>query len=553
MRAQRKREQAQLNKQDPFSYSQRVTVAFALTGLMTAVILASILWVVWEGQFMTYTRDNMEQVAKTTAVTVARSYAREGEFTEETITQVASIAQVQTGVAIQLTDAEGTVLFDDAVVSEEGGDAGWDDANKVVEQAVLVELRRVGTVRVKSGGANASLTQADAAFRASSYRAVLLAAVLATIIAAIVGFVYAKGLVRPVKKVTRAAERVKGGDLTARTGLVGDDEISQLGETFDAMVASIEKDRELERRLTTDVAHELRTPLMAIQATVEAIRDGVLPADDERMATIDSETRRLSRLVSAILKLSRLESGSSPFDFQTIDLGALIGELVESQQPLFEASDMELSYACDSGLMVECDPDKLRQATVNLISNAVRYTDVGGHVSVEVRRAGTDEVSIIVSDDGIGIAEEDLQRVFSRFWRADEARDRESGGLGVGLAVVNEIINRHHGHVDVASKLGVGTTFYLYIPVEQPSPDGSKRKRPTSEKKAAKQQKAAQAKAAKQEARAAKAKKSAEARVVREQKAVDRRTARAQERSKRASEKDKRRKKRRHEDEKNDS
>ncbi len=486
---------------------------FALTAVMTALISASVLALVWEGQFQIYTRTNMERVAKSAASSLAQKYAEGGAWTADVLATASSISEVSSGLALQVLDADAMVIYDDTwsyggtqsistlkggvIPSDTSGNAGSiagsasgtsassdsssgaknvtvsslapNSSEQVVSEPITVDGEQVGTVRLWAYGTNALLTERDEQFRIDAFRALLFAALIAIAFASIIGFFFAKGLVNPVKRVTAAAARVKEGDLTARTGLKGADEISQLGQTFDAMATSVEKDRQLERRLTTDVAHELRTPLMAIQATAEAMMDGVLPADEERLATLNSETMRLSRLVDALLKLSRLESGSTPFEFEDVDVSDLIDELVVSQQALFEVNEMTLTYQCDEHVHAVVDGDKLRQATVNLISNAVRYSDAEGAVRVRVCRTDDDMVAISVSDDGIGIAPDDVQRVFSRFWRADAAREQTSGGLGIGLSVVKEIIERHHGHVDVESRLGVGTTFTLFVPVEHVS------------------------------------------------------------------------------------
>ena len=149
------------------------------------------------------------------------------------------------------------------------------------------------------------------------------------------------------------------------------------------MAESVEKDRELERRLTTDVAHELRTPLMAIQSTVEAMVDGVFEADQERLETVNSEVQRLGRLVSALLSLSRLENRSTPMKEEVVDVGELISSIVATHEAFVADSGLTLTYEMEKNVLVKGDADMIRQATANLISNAVRYTSEGGHITVK--------------------------------------------------------------------------------------------------------------------------------------------------------------------------
>lgn len=446
------------------SYAARVTGAFALVAAMTALIAASVLAVVWEQQFQGYTRQNMQRVATTTATSLAQKYEIYGSWTTSVLASAYSASELSNGVAIQVVDADNRVVYDDSWDAALTPDSFSTSKEDSVQASIIVHDEKVGTVRIWAYGSSALLTQNDVEFRLNSYKAVLIAALIAVLLATIIGLLFARGLVNPIKRITKTADAIKEGDLTARTNMGGTDEIAQLGMTFDEMAESIEKDRELERRLTTDVAHELRTPLMAMQATIEAMVDGVLPADEVRLATVDSEVVRLGRLVEALLKLSRLENRSVALQKEELDLAELISGLVLSHEMLIEAADLSIQFEADDDVTVLGDSDLLRQATANLISNAVRYTPAGGSITVEVRR-GKMMAQIIVRDTGIGIAESDVKHVFSRFWRADAGRNRATGGLGVGLAVVKEVVDRHHGWVNVESVLDKGTTFTIYVPL----------------------------------------------------------------------------------------
>jgi signal transduction histidine kinase len=203
---------------------------------------------------------------------------------------------------------------------------------------------------------------------------------------------------------------------------------------------------------------------MAMQATIEAIIDGVLPAGPEHLGTIHSEVVRLGRLVDAQLRLSRLENKSLALKEEEINLGDLIANLVVAHEMFVEESDLTIEFSADPGVMVIGDPDMLRQATANLLSNSVRYTPAGGSIAIKVRR-GQMMAQIIVADTGIGISSDDIRNVFIKFWRSDAGRNRESGGLGIGLAMVKEIADRHKGWVNVESVMGKGTTFTIHIPL----------------------------------------------------------------------------------------
>ena len=452
------------------SYTTRVTLSFSLIAAMTALVAIGVVSLVWEQHFHTYTQDNMRTVAETTAEQIAARYEQENAFNNVALAPANNAVLLTKGVGMQVVNTEGAVVFDSTTTMSgvEGivmpSIAPQQGQDNMAYAPIIVNDQAVGSVRVWVYGSDQLLRAADQEFRDRSYQAMILAAILAILLASMFGFFFARNLVRPIKRMTDTAQAIAEGDLTARTNMQGEDEISQLGQTFDAMAGAVERDRKLERRLTTDVAHELRTPLMAIQATVEAMVDGVLPVDEERLMTVDSEVMRLSRLVDSLLKLSRLENRSNPNKQEVVDVGEVVSGIIATHEAYVNESGLTLSYRADPNVLVMGDPDLIRQATANLISNAVRYTDEGGHIYVRVKRGET-MASIAVRDTGIGLTPEEARMVFQRFWRADSGRDRESGGLGVGLTVVKEIVERHDGWVQVEGRKGEGACFTIHIPL----------------------------------------------------------------------------------------
>ena len=469
-------------KPDPkhsWTYSTKMAISFALTAVMTAVIFVMVLAVVWESQFKAYTRSNMQSLAQSAADTLAIGYDTVGAWTPDVIANASSFSVSSPDAGLQVLDADGNIIYDDSQGMSRHGDSGVTatgttavpTGSESVVTASIVDSKgeTVGTVRIWAFGSDALLTSSDAKFRESSYSAIAAAAAIAVVLAVIIGYFVSRSLTKPIQCITRTASQIRNGDLTARTGVRGTDEIGQLGETFDDMATSLEKDLKLEHRLTSDVAHELRTPLMAILATVEAMQDGVLPADDEHLETLASETRRLSRLVDAMLKLSRLENGTTELKVERTDVVYLVKSLVSSQHQLFHEKGLHLRFKDDTAhgeCQADIDPDLIREAVVNLMSNAMRYTDEDGWVVVSVGSDHSDAI-ISVRDTGIGIAKEDIPQTFSRFWRSDVSRERVSGGLGVGLSITKEIVDRHNGTISVDSELGKGTTFTIRVPLNR--------------------------------------------------------------------------------------
>lgn len=512
------------------SYGSRMALSFALTSLMTVLILVCVIMVVWGSAFSEYTRANVIDLAKLTSEKLADSYEQDGEWTVDTLYAIAQSSSISDDIGLQVLDAEGTILYDDtwpvasvaadvkkseaepvpdtgsaeegSVVATDQGSAGQaaatsaegsataaekdepkikfdrhglistaptDEEGAITEPITTSDGKAVGKVRLWVLGSDVLLTKTDTAFREKTIDAMFLAAAIAVAISVMIGLFVSRMLTNPIRRITGTAKQIRDGDLSARTNMRGDDEIDQLGETFDEMATSLEKDLKHERRLTSDVAHELRTPLMAMLATVEAMQDGVYPTDNEHLETVASETRRLARLVQQMLDLSRMENHTAPMNIEAVDMVELVRGIVNAQEPLFHERDLRLRFADETQgktPFIKVDPDMITQCVINLMSNAMRYTPEGGWVIVTV---GLDRkhLTISVSDTGIGIAKEDLSRIFGRFWRADASRAREAGGLGVGLAVTKQIVERHHGFISVESELEKGTTFTIHLPREQ--------------------------------------------------------------------------------------
>ena len=346
---ERKKEKKHLRWSN-LSYTTRVTLAFALIAAMTALVAIGVVSFVWEQHFRTYTADNMQTLCDTTADRIAAIYEETGDlWNPETTRPAAQATELTSGVGVRVIDLKGSTVFDSSVIiDEQQGDVfksfAPQDTSQVATAYIKVDGEKVGTVRLWVYGSEALMRQPDQEFRDNSQQAMFIAGGLAIVLASCIGFLFARNLVSPINRIMKTARAIGDGDLSARTHLTGEDEVARLGETFDVMAESVEKDRDLERRLTTDVAHELRTPLMAIQATVEAMIDGVYEADEERLVTVNSEIQRLSRLVNALLKLSRLENRAEPMKEEVVNVGELISGIVATHEMFVSDSGLTLEY-----------------------------------------------------------------------------------------------------------------------------------------------------------------------------------------------------------------
>jgi two-component system sensor histidine kinase BaeS len=282
-------------------------------------------------------------------------------------------------------------------------------------------------------------------------------------------------VLRPIGTLTAAAHRLGRGDLASRVPVRGSDELAELGRSFNRMADSLRRGEERQRRMVADVAHELRTPLANLRGYLEALADGVVAPTPELFASLHEEAVLQQRIVDDLQELALAESGRLAYHRGRVDLADLLENCRTAHQAMAAAAGVRLTVVADRpGPPAYADPDRLRQVLGNLITNAVRATPAGGTVSLAVQPAG-DGAVLRVTDTGVGIDEEALPYIFDRFWRADGARGRRTGGGGLGLAIARQIITDHGGTITATSRPGAGTTFTIVLPAasgpgEPPAP-----------------------------------------------------------------------------------
>jgi heavy metal sensor kinase len=280
-----------------------------------------------------------------------------------------------------------------------------------------------------------------------------------------IGWFVAGRVLRPVHRITEAAQRIQATSLSERIALAGpQDELKTLADTFDEMLGRLESSFTAQRQFVADASHELRNPLAVIQTNTDvALWDDTVPeAARARLEAVRRATERMRRLVDDLLALARLELASAPR--AQVDLAAVVHEVADELGPLAQAHGLVLEQDAAEGLSVLGDRDSIKRALANLLDNAFRHSPPGAPVRVgAARRNGCAVLS--VADRGPGLTAEEQQHVFERFWRSDSSRSRESGGVGLGLAIVRRIAESHGGAVAVDSTPGGGSTFEIRLPV----------------------------------------------------------------------------------------
>ena len=267
--------------------------------------------------------------------------------------------------------------------------------------------------------------------------------------------------VAPVGDLIEAANRAADGDYTVRVAESGPREVSSLAHTFNGMMQRLQTNDEMRRRLLADITHELRTPLTILQGNVEGLIDGVYPADEAHLRSLLEETRVMSRLINDLRTLSLVESGSLQLQTEPVDLDELLRGASGAFQAQAESAGVDLRVDVQTGLPeVSADAERLRALVENLIANAMRYTPPGGKIQIQGYAEEGERVAVSVRDTGRGIAPEDLEHIFDRFYKSSDSR-----GMGLGLAIAKGLIEAHGGEIKAESKLGEGTTIIFTLPI----------------------------------------------------------------------------------------
>jgi two-component system sensor histidine kinase BaeS len=225
------------------------------------------------------------------------------------------------------------------------------------------------------------------------------------------------------------------------------------------MSARLAATDEQRRRLLSDVSHELRTPLTVIQGNLEAIMDGIYPADEAHLAPVLEEARVLGRLVDDLRTLASAEAGALSLEREAVDLEHLAADLVAGFRAQADTAGVTLSVDAHEAVVADADPERLRQVLANLVANALRATPRGGRVSIEIGRDPSGGPVLTVTDTGAGMERDELERIFERFYRSTASR-----GSGLGLPIARELVRAHGGRIEASSEPGVGTTMRVHLP-----------------------------------------------------------------------------------------
>lgn len=441
------------------SLATRLILAFALTSLV-GIGLAALL----VRQFVTNEFDTflLEQQRNELLAQLITAYQETGDW--NAATAILNGRSDREGgdpfVPIEVADTEGRI-----VLSDRPAEIGRSVDPELLSRGTPIMLNgeQIGTLLPlppprRNPAEERYLSRIDLALGGAAFGALCIAIVL--------GFLLAQVITRPLRELMQGVRAIATGDLSRRVPVRSRDELGALAHQFNTMSAELQRATELRRRMTADIAHDLRTPLTVIAGYLEALRDAELPATPARFAAMHTETQTLLRLVEDLHTLSLADAGELPLRCREIAVDDLLERIVRIYNDAAQQAGIRLYRQSEpAGMRIYGDEEQLVRALSNLVSNALRYTPEGGEIVIEATRQGH-QIMLSVQDTGPGIPPEHLPNVFERFYRIDESRHTGSGGSGLGLAIVRSIAQAHNGTATVHSTPGAGACFTIALPAE---------------------------------------------------------------------------------------
>jgi two-component system, OmpR family, sensor histidine kinase BaeS len=460
------------------SLRARLTLSYVLVALFCVILVSALANGVLENRFRSYVRETQEQRNRQLVDLVGAQFRADGSWDEASIMTVGMNALEQ-GVIVKVTDTRGATVWDamthnnglcEQMIAHMAANMasryrGWKGTYTVVNYPVRSDFRAVGAVSIGYYGPF-FLSDQDLSFINTLNRLLLWVTGGALAAALGIGLGMARGISVPLARVEAATLAIAGGNLAVRVPERSRTrEIGRISAAVNTLATALQTQESLRRRLSADMAHEMRTPLATLQSHLEALIDGVWEPDQGRLTGLYNEILRINRMVADMENLARYEADTLSLQRERLEIGELAAGIVANHEPQFRAKGVELTLLREPGTVdVSADPDRLSQALINLLSNALKFTPAGGSVQVGVGAAGG-AVLLKVTDTGIGIGPADLPHVFERFYRADSSRSRSTGGSGIGLSIAKAIAEAHGGTLTVTSSPGRGSEFTITLPL----------------------------------------------------------------------------------------
>lgn len=441
---------------------RRLAAAFLVVAFAAIAVFAVLTMLSARSEVSNLTESSRHDDLNATAIAAGEAYREAGGWENADLAGAAAVA-ARGQATLTVIDADGEVVAapTDALASmmmQMHGIAAVDTPRgNPVSAAVDVDGQHVGAVMLRFP---TETMEAERHVRDALARNALLGVALAAAVALIVAVYVSIRVTRPVTALTSAAHDLAAGRRDSRVDPTGPGELRQLAETFNTMADNIDREDQIRRNLVADVAHELRTPLAVLQGSTEAMIDGIDEPTQENLGSLHEEVTRLRRIVGDLETLAAAEAAGLNLHVGPVDLADIAAAAVDLLQPLADDRQIHIHLTATTAPS-DGDRDRLQQVAVNLLANAIKFSDAGGTIGV-ITRTADDHAVLRVCDHGPGIPPDELERVFERFWRGTNAS--AASGSGIGLAVVRELVEAHHGTVTATNSADGGACFEVVLP-----------------------------------------------------------------------------------------
>nr|WP_250673910.1 HAMP domain-containing sensor histidine kinase [Paeniclostridium ghonii] len=461
------------NRKKYISLNSQILIAFSIIVILITLVIFMFINLSFKNVFSKYVDYNNKEEVNHLVFDLQNVY-KENKWDVETIKLLGEDA-LRKGIALEVYDIDGNLVWsafeDEKLLSNQtlntikknmkSINQNWNGKLKEYKFDIYENEKLVGYERIIHYD-SIYYMEDDLEFLKMMNEFMLFISVISIISVIIISAIISKSISNPIKNVSQIAKVIGGGNYKNKLNYKSNiKEVNELTKSIDMLADELNKQELLRKQLTTDISHELRTPVTNIQGHLDAIIDGIWEATPERLISIREEVQRLGKLIGSLKNLSTFDSEVSKLNKSKTNLSNFIKNITYTYESKALEKNIKIEYNMEE-VFAYIDKEKFSQVIVNILVNAIKYTRHGGNIFIKVY-SYDDSVNISIKDNGIGIPKEELSYIFERFYRVDKSRSKDTGGIGVGLAIAKAIVNEHGGNILVYSKLEEGTEFIIKL------------------------------------------------------------------------------------------
>lgn len=459
------------------SIKSKLSISISFIVIFTVLLISVLSNLVIKNEFTKYKEKQQIEKIKDIVNSIEKQYdAKENKWNEKNINNIGMLS-LNEGYIIKIYNKDNKMIWNAETANMQLCKDVMNEICKVMENDFKLvngkvmsqkyELMKlganIGTMEIEYYGPF-FLSQNDSEFIKALNYIFIAIGIISLIIAMIIGHLLSRNINKPILKMIKATKHIANGEYEYRfdkeTKLK---ELYELQNSINIMADSIEKQENLRKQLTEDMAHELRTPLTSVSTHLEAMITGLWEPNNERLLSCYEEVNRITSLVEDLEKIASVENGCYKLQKTMFDMFDLIKKVSANFEYKIKEKRIEFQIIGEK-LIIEADQDRIYQVITNILSNAIKYTREEDRITIKLYRKENYAVCEVI-DTGIGISEEEVAHIFERFYRADKSRNRKTGGVGIGLSIVKSIVKAHNGKIEVNSKLGSGSSFKILLPI----------------------------------------------------------------------------------------